>query len=81
MSKGKAFLAAINPFKKVGTSNRERLALRLYDYAAGNDGTPADMAKAKETLKALGLNFDTLKMGDPRHKDASLKLIHDKMAS
>ena len=81
LSKGKAFLAAINPFKKVGTSERERLAKRLHDYAAGKDGTPADMVKAKDTIKALGLDFDGLKMSDPRHEEASLKLIHDKMAS
>ena len=79
MSKGKAFLTAINPFKKVGESRRERLAASLWEFA--KNGTPAEKTKARDTIKALGLDYDALHMERTRHKAASIKLIHDKMGS
>lgn len=75
----KAFFTALNPFRKVGTSERERLARRLWEYGVGRIGDAADKAKAKSTVEALGLKWDKLNMDT--HEVASIKLIQDKMAS
>ncbi|MGN6090328.1 MAG: hypothetical protein ACTHNT_13665 [Actinomycetales bacterium] len=83
MSKGKAFLSAINPFKKVPNGERERLSKRLYNYATGQvpGAAPDEQQKAVDTIKALGLDFAALKLDDPTHQDAAVKLIMAKMAS
>jgi hypothetical protein len=87
-SKGRAFLTAINPFVKVGKSRRERNAERLYEYAAGNDpdapGTAVasdERDEARLVMKELGLDWGTLKLDDPVHKPAAVKLIYAKLAS
>ncbi|MGH9124763.1 MAG: hypothetical protein ACRDZ8_08565 [Acidimicrobiales bacterium] len=86
MTRGRAFLAAINPFEKVGQSRRERNADRLYEYSAGNSPeggvcTTEDRDEAREVLTSLGLNWSTLKLDNPTHKPAALKVIAAKMAS
>ena len=86
MSRGRAFLAAINPFEKVGQSRRERNADRLYEYAAGNSPeggvcSAQDRDEARDVLTSLGLNWSTLKLDNPTHKPAALRVIAAKMAS
>lgn len=81
MSKGKAFLTAINPFKKVGNNERGHMAERLYLFARGKIGTAPDHAHAQETLVALGLKPDELNINDDRQRETVIKLIKEKMAS
>jgi hypothetical protein len=84
--KGRAFLTAINPFAKVGTSRRQRNADRLYEYAAGRDPdggvvSSTDQAEARLVMGELGLNWASLNLDDGTHKPAALKLIYAKLAS
>lgn len=78
----KTFLKSINPFAKgIPDSQRQKMAVRLYELAGGSapDATPQDVLEAQKLIADLGLDWNSLKMKD--HRDASLKLIHAKMAS
>jgi flagellar biosynthesis chaperone FliJ len=89
MSKGKAFLVAINPFQKVGTSRRRRNAERLYYYAAGNDPDnpgqkltdTTERDEARQVIMELGLDWVALHLDEIDHKDAAINLIQAKMGS
>jgi hypothetical protein len=88
--KAKSFFSALNPFRKVGGGERQRMARRLYLYATDQipDAKPGDKAKAEETLTALGLDPSELKFdqnkgdtGEGSQEEAAIKLIMEKMAS
>jgi hypothetical protein len=94
---GVSFLLSIAPWLKVGTSERERLALRLWNFAnrgtadgtKATDQVAADLMKkrARETMSALKLEWTEVTGGKHKYdereqyRDDVVKLIHDKLAS
>ena len=66
-------------WKKAGPSKREEYASALYRMAKGEEGDPTRTKEAKETIAALGLDWDGLNMRDDPKSATSL--IAAKLAS